>query len=247
MRVVDMLVDERRAMAELLSTLTAEQFQQPSLCDAWTVHDVAAHLISYLRFGKAKLYLGILATAADFDRINVLLTRWEARRSSHEIVDLLHRRADSRMTIPRSGYDPVLADIMLHDLDIRVPLGIQRSTPEQRLWVAFDHLTTKPSPGFTMGSRLADLRLVATDTGWSRGSGLPVRGPADQLLLAIGGRAVAFDQLDGDGVPLLRERVKAQPRLGPLRRLAAPIRVLTNPPQRDRRSRHAEATSPAAD
>jgi hypothetical protein len=66
------------------------------------------------------------------------------------------------MTIPRSGYDPVLAALMLHDLDVRHPLGISRAVPEDRPWVAFNHLTKQPSPGFTMRSRLRGLRLVAT-------------------------------------------------------------------------------------
>lgn len=245
MRVYDMIVDERLRTAQLLGALTAEQFRQPSLCTEWTVQDVAAHLISYLRFCQPKLYLGIVTTAADFDRFNLWLTRREARRPSHEIVEVLRRRAGSRATVPRSGYDPVLADLMLHDLDVRVPLGIPRATPEERLWVAFHHLTGQPSPGFTMGARLAGLRLTATDTGWTAGSGAPVRGRAEALLLGVGGRVAALDELSGDGVPLLRKRlVDPGPPVGPLRRLAAPLGVLLHPPARDRRVRTSVAPTP---
>lgn len=242
-----MLVDERRRVADMLANLSPAEFRRPSLCDGWTVHEVAAHLISFLRFGQAKLYLGIVLTAADFDRLNVRLTRWEARRSSQEIVERLRRGAASRVTIPRSGYDPVLADIVLHDLDVRIPLGIPRSTPEDRLWVTFNHLTGNPSPGFAMGSRLAGLRLTATDTGWDHGTGAPVRGRAEALVLAIAGRAVAFDELTGDGVPVLRRRLTAPPpKPGPLRRLAVPLNVLLSPPPRERRSRRAVAAAPRA-
>ena len=228
-RVFDMIVDERRRTADLLATLTTEQLRQPSLCRVWTVHDVAAHLVSYLRHGQPKLYLGMLATAADLDAVNVRLTRREARRPTHEIIELLRRRADSRISMPRSGYDPVLTDLLLHDLDIRVPLGIPRSTPEHRLWLAFDHLTTRPALGFGLGSRLRDLRLVATDTGWAHGAGSPVRGPAEALLLAMSGRTVGFDRLDGAGVPLLRHRVASPPRHGPGRRIAMALALLANP------------------
>ncbi|HZN73746.1 MAG TPA: maleylpyruvate isomerase family mycothiol-dependent enzyme [Micromonosporaceae bacterium] len=245
MRVFDMLVDERRQMANLLESLTADQLAQPSLCTEWTVHDVAAHLVTYLRFGQAKIYFGIVAYAADFDRLNVMLTRRAARRPSHEIIALLRRRAGARTTIPRSGYDPVLTDILLHDLDIRIPLGIQRDTPEERLRVAFHHLAVEPSPGYRMLSRLAGLRLQATDTGWVHGVGPLVRGPADTLLLGMGGRVVAIDQLDGDGVPLLRARVTTAPPLRPLQRLMLPLNVLLRPPPPDRRSRRAvEPTRP---
>jgi uncharacterized protein (TIGR03083 family) len=235
-----MIVDQRRRTADLLSGLTSEQFRQPSLCAGWTVHDVAAHLVTFLRFGQAKLYWGILTTAADLDRINRRLTQRESRRTSSELVERLRRSADSRMSIPRSGYDPVLTDLVLHDLDIRLPLGLPRGAPQAGLRVALDHLTTKPALGFTMGSRLDGLRLLATDTGWTYGAGAPVRGTAESLLLGVSGRTIAFDDLDGDGVPTLRRRVLSPPATGPGRRLLSVVDVLVNPPPRERRSRRAE-------
>ncbi|MEO7260933.1 MAG: maleylpyruvate isomerase family mycothiol-dependent enzyme, partial [Jatrophihabitantaceae bacterium] len=223
MQVYDMIVDERRYIADLLSTLTPDQLRAPSLCEGWTVHDVAAHLITFLRFGQLKIYLGIVATAADLDRVNLWLTQRAARRSSDEIIEVLRRRAGSRVTVPRSGYDPVLTDLVLHDLDIRVPLGISRDVSGERLAVALHHLTSRASPGFTMGSRLDGLRFTATDTGWDHGTGAPVRGPAQTLLLGIGGRPAALDDLSGDGVPLLRQRLVSPQRAGALRRLAGPL------------------------
>ena len=234
-----MIIDERRAMADRLENLTEDQWRRPSLCAGWTVHDVAAHLVSFLRFGQAKLYLGLTATAGSVDRLNVFLTRREARRSRQEIVRRLRDDAGSRFSIPRSGYDPVLTDLMLHDLDIRRPLGIPRATPPERLWVAFAHLTTRPTPGFTMGTRLDNLRLEATDTGWAHGQGALVRGTADALLLGIGGRAQALDELTGDGVAPLRERLASTPPAGPVARMAAVVRVVTHPAPPDRRSRDA--------
>lgn len=234
-----MIVDERRHAADLFAGLTAEQLSQPSLCDAWTMHEVAAHLTTFLRFGQAKIYLGILATGADIDKLNLWLTGRAARRPIGEIIETLRARADARTTIPRSGYDPVLTDLVLHDLDVRRPLGLPRSIPEDRMWVAFNHLTRQPSPGFTMGSRLCDLRIEAADAGWTHGRGPLVRGDAEDLLLAIGGRAVPFDDLDGDGVPVLRDRVASAGKAKPTRRLAAVLNVLTKPPPPDRRSRRA--------
>jgi uncharacterized protein (TIGR03083 family) len=232
MRVLEMIVDERRRAADLLAGLAPEQLRQPSLCAGWTVHDIAAHLLSYLHFGRARLFLGLLMTAADLDRTNVRLTRREAGRPSPEIIDLLRRRAGCRFSIPRSGHDPVLTDLLLHDLDMRLPLGILRVTPEERLRVAFDHITSEqPALGFTLGSRLRDLRLETTDTGWAAGTGAPVRGPAEAVLLAATGRTVAFDALDGDGVPLLRQRVTAPSRTTPARRTAQVIALLVSPPR----------------
>jgi uncharacterized protein (TIGR03083 family) len=243
MRVFDMIVAERRHAADLISGLSTEQLRQPSLCDEWTVREVAAHLVTYLRFGQLKIYFGVVCLAADFDRLNLLLTRRAAEQPTDEIVRTLRRHAGARTTIPRSGFDPVLADLVLHDLDVRRPLGISRTVPEDRLWVTFNHLAAHPSPGFAMGARLAGLRLEAEDTGWRHGSGALVRGPAEDLVLGIAGRRVALDRLDGDGVALLRQRLLPAPRPGALRRLSAPLRVLLTPPPKDRRSRRAVGRS----
>ncbi|MDQ1743205.1 MAG: hypothetical protein QOE23_1544 [Pseudonocardiales bacterium] len=241
MRVYDMIVDERRYLADLLSTLAPRQLRAPSLCQGWTVHDVAAHLITFLKFGQLKIYTGIIVTAADLDRVNRWLTQRAAAKSDQEIVEVLRRRAGARTTVPRSGYDPVLADLVLHDLDIRVPLGIPRELSEERLSVAFHHLTSRASPGFAMGSRLDGLRFSATDTGWQAGAGALVSGPAETLLLGIGGRAAVLDGLAGDGVSVLRQRLASPQRAGALRRLSGPLELLVRPQPRSRRSRDSVA------
>ncbi|MFC5827351.1 maleylpyruvate isomerase family mycothiol-dependent enzyme [Nonomuraea insulae] len=243
-RVYDMLVEEREQIAQVLAGLTPERLGRQSLCAEWTIHEVGAHLTTFLRCGQLKLYAGLLATAADLDRVNLTLTRWAARRSSERNIAILRRLAGARTTIPRSGYDPVLTDAVLHDLDIRRPLGIARALTEERLWVAFQHLTVKPSPGYTMGARLDGLRIEATDTGWSHGDGPVVRGPAESVILAISGRATAPGEVSGDGVDILRQRVTAGPKPGPLRRVWTATMVLLDPQPPDRRSRDAVSEPP---
>src|SRR5438445_11218528 len=105
-----MIVDERRKMADLLEVLTADQLRHPSLCEAWTVRDVAAHLTTYLRFGQAKLYVGIAVTLADFDEINRRLTRRAARLPDRELARRLRHGAAARTTVPRSANAPTPPD-----------------------------------------------------------------------------------------------------------------------------------------
>lgn len=207
MRVYEMIVAERRHMADLFAGLTEEQLTQQSLCDVWTMHEIAAHLSAYLRFGQLKILACMVAYAGDFAPGNQKLARWYARRSTSDLVDMLRRNAESKATPPRSGYDPVLADLVLHDLDVRIPLGIPRQIPEDRLAVAFHHLATVPSPGYAVGGRLRDLRFETTDTGWATGTGAVVRGPAQAVVMAMSGRTVALDDLAGEGTELLRHRI----------------------------------------
>jgi len=59
--------------------------------------------------------------------------------------------------------------------------------------------------GFVARNRLEGVRFEATDLDWNSGTnGLLVRGTADALIKAMSGRTTALDELEGDGVELLR-------------------------------------------
>jgi uncharacterized protein (TIGR03083 family) len=46
---------ERRALAADLADLSPEQWQTPSLCAGWSVHDVLAHMVATTTGRKAAL------------------------------------------------------------------------------------------------------------------------------------------------------------------------------------------------
>jgi hypothetical protein len=70
-----------------------------------------------------------------------------------------------------------------------------------------DFLLTRPAErGFVGVGRTRGLRLEATDINWSRGDGELVRGQAEALALGIAGRATVYDELEGPGIAVLRER-----------------------------------------
>jgi len=200
------IADERRALADQLATLTPEQQATKSLCEAWSVHDVLAHLIMPLEVSIPKVALAVLMAGGSFDRANRRVTRRLARRPFAEILDILRRKADSRFTPPGSGPQTPLVDVLVHGLDIRWPLRLARDIPEPRLRKALSFLMTAPS-GLVPRGALTGLRLEAEDIGWGHGSGPVVRGATDALLLAATGRPTALDALTGDGVPILRGRL----------------------------------------
>ena len=103
-----------------------------------------------------------------------------------------------------------LVDHIVHQQDMRRPLGLPRQIPEGRLLAALD-----VAPGISgfVGAkkRAAGLRLIATDVDWSYGQGTEVHGTGEAILLALTGRPVVLDELTGDGVATLRSRVAVQP------------------------------------
>ena len=209
MDLFEEIADERRALADQLAALTPEQQGTPSLCRAWSVHDVAAHLIMPLEVSTPRVVLAVLLAGGNFDRANERVTRRLARRPFAEVVEVLHRKAGSRFTPPGSGPQAPLLDVLVHGLDIRWPLRLHRDVPAPRLREALAFVATAPS-GLVPEGALTGLRFEATDVDFAHGSGPVVSGTAQALLLAGTGRTAALDSLVGDGVTALRARLAAR-------------------------------------
>jgi uncharacterized protein (TIGR03083 family) len=207
MQVIEMIGDERRTLADVLVALTPKQLATPSLCGAWTVHDVAAHLLMPLVTGLPTVMLAMVISAGNFDKANRVLTARIASRSIAEIAQGLRDRAENPFSPPGMGLEAPLTDLLVHGQDIRRPLGLRRDIPADRAEVSLTFLSGKSPRGFVTKDRLAGLALSATDLPFSSGSGAPVTGPAEALLLALTGRPDALADLSGDGVALLRARI----------------------------------------
>ncbi|MDN4174101.1 maleylpyruvate isomerase family mycothiol-dependent enzyme [Nocardioides sp. SOB77] len=209
MDIFEEIADERRTLAALVSGLTPEEEATRSLCTAWSVREVVAHLVVPLEVGLAGFAVAMVLTGGRFDRANVHLARRHARRSTKELVAVLRQRADSRFTPPGMGPEAPLTDLLVHGMDIRWPLGLHRDVPAERVRTSLDFLTSAAGRGLVPRGTSDGLRFEADDVGWAHGGGPTVRGAADAVLLALAGRPAALDHLAGDGVPTLRDRLSA--------------------------------------
>ncbi|WP_067846766.1 maleylpyruvate isomerase family mycothiol-dependent enzyme [Nocardia lijiangensis] len=198
MEIRGMLAEERADLVALLHDLRAEEWQTPSLCAGWSVRDVAGHL---LYDTVAPLTYGGLAVRCGFsiDGMNDRMVDKARTLSTAQLIDKFENAAG---TLARLAPALVLADLFVHQQDIRRPLGRMRAIPADRLRRALEH----PDPFAHPGRRSKGLRLVATDLDWARGSGLEVRGCAEALVMAVAGRTAVLDELEGDGVAELRRR-----------------------------------------
>jgi uncharacterized protein (TIGR03083 family) len=205
MTVFEMIADERRGLADLVESLGEEQLRTPSWVPTRTVRDVAAHLIMAFDLSPLR-FLWKLLVFRDFDRLADDVT-WElAKKPAREIAAILRRNAENRFHPPGMGFEAPLTDLLVHGLDIRRPLGIVREIPRDRTAVALSFLFTTPARGFVKKPWREGLRFEATDCIGAWGSGPLIRGPSDELMLAVIGRVKALEGLEGDGVPILRAR-----------------------------------------
>ena len=197
---------QRLRTADLLETLTDDDWRHRSLCDGWTVRDVAAHLT----FQQLTLGDGLrmaLKHPGSLNRMIHASTRDKANRPTAQLIAEIRATAGSRRH--NFGVTPkeTLIDIVVHGQDIAVPIGRSLHVPPEvaataatRVWDCRGSRQSKvfqPIP-------YDGLNLQATDIDWSVGQGPELRGPILALLLLLTGRAVVVPQLAGPGVQALQ-------------------------------------------
>ena len=205
--VFSLIAAGRRRAADMFDQLNDEQLAVQSLCTAWTVHDMAGHLVAPFCVSMPRFALGSIF-AGGFDKYSVKAARKLGRRPIGELTAVLRKNAESHFTPPGNGPMAPLTDISVHTRDVARPLGLDVSGPLSTWKVVLTFLTSPTaSRGFVPKGRTSGLRVRATDQDWSYGDGADIQGPSEALALAILGRAAAFSDLSGEGVALLRGRL----------------------------------------
>jgi uncharacterized protein (TIGR03083 family) len=205
---------ERAALIHDLEGLDERRWQQPSLCEDWTVHDVAAHLVDSARTTRLGFLARLAGARLDFDRQNARGVERERGTSPRQTLERL-RQVASRRSSPPAPRDSRLVEEVVHGEDIRRPLGLTRSYPQQVVVRAL-RLQVRTSVAFGGAKELvAPVRLRATDADVVLGEGPEVNGPALSLLLVASGRSTALDDLDGPGVGGLAQAIHEDRAGGP--------------------------------
>jgi len=194
------IATERRATADLLSGLTDEQWSAPSLCEAWTVKDVAVHLVPDTGKGLGEFVWATVKARGNLHRASEALTaKYAAAMTTEQVVAALRDGAEDRFEPPGVGALGPYTDVLVHRLDIAVPLGIELDRPVEPWRASLDFLVSNKGRRGFVKRGLPELTLRATDLDWSHGSGPEVTGPAAALGLALCGRSALLDRLDGPG------------------------------------------------
>ncbi|KDE98986.1 hypothetical protein Y900_008495 [Mycolicibacterium aromaticivorans JS19b1 = JCM 16368] len=206
MDVTSLATQERDEFANLLRGLTSEQWDTPSLCGSWRVREVAAHVIAYLDRGRVEFAKALTEHRLQLDLLNNADVCSYAAGSRAQIADVMREHAAPRGVGSGFGGRIALVECMIHQQDIRLPLGLPRVIPTERLRAALDF--TKIAPLIRGGWYTRGVRLVATDLDWSSGRGPEVRGPGEALLMTMARRRSALTELDGPGVVALARRLE---------------------------------------
>jgi uncharacterized protein (TIGR03083 family) len=203
--------DQRHRTADLLETLTPDQWAHASLCDGWTVRDVAAHLTPQQQHvGDALRFLvrhpRMLRTVS-LNRAIHESAVLQARLPTGEIIRRIRASIGSRRHNSFVSERDTLTDILVHSQDISVPLGLDlemltapAAEAATRVWEVRGTWLAKVNRRLPLEA----YRLTAADTDWTVSEGLEITGPIAALLLLLTGRPAALAQLSGPGADILR-------------------------------------------
>lgn len=187
----EQIADTLQQLADVLEGLDADQWGAQSLCDRWTVRDVAGHIVwrvgnsfpEMLRTALPMLTLSRPSPGALIDAVS----RQEGEASSPEdLVRKIRRIAALRRAgIGRTGTND-LAETVVHSYDIVQPLGIPiRVEPDATRRVALRGLLMTSADRRVVVSHNS---LSATDAGWTIGRGPVIEGTARGIVLYLFGR-----------------------------------------------------------
>jgi len=175
------------ALADALEAQPPEAGDRPSLCDAWSVRAVLAHMTMADRYDGPAFQRQLEAAGHDFRTVSDTIALRDAKLPMDELLAGLRSETMARWAPPGGGAAGALSHAVIHGLDITTALGLPRTASDEATRAVLD---TLPSAGVHrhFGTDVDGRRLRATDLDWSFGDGEEVSAEAGELVLALAGR-----------------------------------------------------------
>jgi len=185
------------ALADLLGSATQAQWDTPSLCAGWRVREVIAHMTMAARYPEDKFMAELRRCEFDFGRLSNEIASRDAGLPTSELLANLRSEVMQHWTPPGGGYHGALNHVVIHGLDVTVPLGVPRRSPDDTIRIVLDDLTTGGVHQH-FGTSIEGRSLKATDLDWSYGSGPALHGKAEDLALLLCSRTVPAGRIEGE-------------------------------------------------
>jgi uncharacterized protein (TIGR03083 family) len=183
------------SLADLLDTVAAAGWDTPSLCAGWRVREVVAHMTMPVRYSEEQFMAELRNCEGDFTRLSNAVATRDGALPPGTLVGNLRDETMHHWAPPGGGYMGALNHVVIHGLDITVPLGTSRSSTAENLRVVLEDLTSGGTHAH-FGFDLSGLSLRATDMDWSFGSGTQVSGAAADLALFLCGRELPAGRIE---------------------------------------------------
>ena len=175
-------------LADLLTAVTVETWDAPSLCEKWLVRHVIAHVTMPARLTPEQFAAEMATAGGDFTTLSDTVATRDAALPVADLLDQLRSPSLHAWQPPGGGAAGALSHAVIHSLDVTVALDRPPVAPAEAATAVLEQLTA--AGGAWFGVDLTDVRLQATDTDWSWGSGQPVRADSGCLVALLSGRTL---------------------------------------------------------
>ena len=168
---------------------------------------VAGHVAAAVTVGTAGFLRELLRQRGNGHTTNTVLARRVAELPTAELAALLRERADREFSPPVVGPRGPLADGLIHEGDMRVPLGLPHAPDPADVALALEFVRDRAPGRLRPEGRAArpPARRHRPRPKWGDGDALEGRGI--DLLMAACGRTALLPALTGAGVPVLAGRL----------------------------------------
>ena len=122
----------RRALADVLDALTAEQWHGSSMCAGWSPAHVLAHLTMPFRIPPEEFMTG-LQRAGDFTRYSDEVAGRDSQIPQERLVAVLRANAANPWSPPGGGLLGALSHDVIHGLDVTWPLPVSCQIPDRAM------------------------------------------------------------------------------------------------------------------
>ena len=185
------VADTYEGLADLIEAGGA--WDAASLCEKWQVRHVVAHVTMPARMTPEQFGAEMAAAGGDFAVVSDTVAARDAALPTAEHLDALRSPRLHAWQPPGGGAAGALSHAVIHSLDVTVALDRPPVAPGEAVSALLDQLTA--SHGDWFGVDLTGVRLEATDTTWSGGSGQLVRADSGALVALLSGRTLPDGRL----------------------------------------------------
>jgi uncharacterized protein (TIGR03083 family) len=178
-------------LADALEAQPPASWDHASMCEAWHVRDVVAHMTTAARYYGAAFMAEVAAHGGDLNRTVDALAARDGRLDPATLIACLRDETLHRWTPPGGGAEGALLHAVVHGFDVALPLGLDLGVPADP-GVAVLEMLTDGGIHARFGTVIEGIELAVTDLDWSWGHGRLVTGDAATITLALCGRAVGL-------------------------------------------------------
>src|ERR1700722_15930638 len=158
--MMELISAHRRALAEALAGLSADQWSGPTLCAGWTPGHVLAHLTMPYRMSYQEFMQGLQRCGGDFTAFSDEVAEADSKISQAELVGILAANVDTPWAPPGGGLESALSHDVIHGLAICWPLEVEYQIPNRAMTTVLDSILS-PVPAAARATLAAEVSADA--------------------------------------------------------------------------------------